>query len=104
MSQQTAATDATDYESIHEAVNDLEEGDTFQIYANTYRVAEKVECDVRPYFTVEKESVSGFMSAHTRVEQADPTTPEADDEIVVKIDRKHGWDVRFTCDVSEIAA
>lgn len=99
-----ATSDLRQFDSIHGVVSELDEGDEFQIYGGQYRVAEKVECDVRPWLTIQKKSVGGWMPADTRLEQADPTDADADDEIVVKIDRKHGWDVRFTCDVSEIAA
>jgi len=103
MQKQTATTDGNDYESIHDLVASVEEGDMFQIFGRKYRVDEKHESDVRPYLTVQKKSV-GWMTADGRIEQADPTEPEQDDTIIYKIDRKHGWDERFTCDISEVEA
>jgi hypothetical protein len=104
MQKQTATMDGNEYESIHDLVDSVEEGDTFQIYANEYRVAKKVESDVRPYLKVQKKSIGGWMTADGRIEQADPTKPDADETIIYKIDRKHGWDERFTCDISEVEA
>jgi len=104
MARHTAPAEEAQFESIHAVVDSLEVGDEFDVFANHYKVVEKVECDVRPYLTVRKESVSGFMATNYRLEQADPTNKEADNLISVKADRKDGQAEPFVFDASRVEA
>ncbi len=88
-------------ETLEAIVNELEAGDEFQIHAWECKVDEVVDIEGRPYLTVSKKSVGGWMATDYRLEWADPTN-EDDETLVIKADRKHGWDVKFTFAPEEV--
>ncbi len=87
--------------TLMDIVAEVEEGDEFEIYAWECRVVRVVDCEARPWLEVQKKSVGGFMKRTYRLEWADPTD-EDDETLAMKADRKHGWDVRFECDPSDV--
>ncbi len=87
--------------TLHSIVEQIEEGDEFEIFAWECIADEVIDCEARPYIRLRKKSVSGYMEQSYRLEWADPTD-EDDETLAMKADRKSGWDVRFECAPSEV--
>lgn len=87
--------------TLHDVVEQLEEGDEFKVYGGEYIVDEVIECEARPMVRVRKKSVGGWMQRTYRLEWEDPTD-EDDETLVIKTKYKSHWDVYSTFQPEDI--
>lgn len=88
-------------ESLHDIVDQLEEGDEFQVFAGEFIVDEVIDMEARPYLRVRKKSVGGWMERTYRLEWVDPTD-EDDETLVIKTRYKSHWSEWSTFDPEQV--